>query len=123
MTDDPNIIVLTDEDGNEEEFRHLETIEYDGDVYVALEPVSRTEEEILNDIDDYVILQVVIDEDGEESLVSIEDEELLDELANEFESLFEDDDNYYTVTDDDEDDENDDFDEIDEDEDEENEGK
>ena len=102
MTDDPNIIVLTDEDGNEEEFRHLETIDYEGNVYVALEPVLN-DDEIVNDVGDYVILQVVQDEDGEESLVSIEDEDLIDKLADEFESMFEDDEDYYGTTDDDDD--------------------
>ena len=40
-----NFVSLTDEDGNEIELEHLDTIEYNGAVYMAFFPVDEADEE------------------------------------------------------------------------------
>jgi len=69
-------VVLIDENGEETEFEHLDTIEYNGNEYVVLLPVEQTEEE--NDAEEVVILRIEQGEDGEDSFVTVEDDEELD---------------------------------------------
>ena len=40
-----DFIVISDEDGNEYELEHLDTIEFEGQVYMAFLPVSENEED------------------------------------------------------------------------------
>lgn len=75
------VFTLTDEDGNESDFEFIGRIELDGNLYVALIPVDGNEEE-------YVILKVITDDDGEEVLVTIEDDEEFDKAADAFEDEF-----------------------------------
>jgi len=77
-----DIIVMIDEDGNEEEFEFLDSIEMDGSEYVVLLPYSG--EEIEEDEEEVVILKVMHDENGEDSYVNIEDEEELNTVFEEF---------------------------------------
>lgn len=70
-----NYVVLTDEDGNEKEFEHIDTIELDGETYMAFIPADlKVDEEA-----EVVILKVV-EEDGEEILASVEDDEEADRV-------------------------------------------
>jgi len=69
-----DFITLTDEDGIEFELEVLSTIEYQGTVYKALVPASDPDEEESLDVN---ILKVV-EEDGEEFLVAIEDDSELE---------------------------------------------
>lgn len=92
-----NIISLTDEDGNELELEHLDTIEYNGTIYMAFYPVV-PEDDVQaaqdEDNDEYglILLRVEKDADGEEILVTIEDEEELNAVYEEFmETLFDED--------------------------------
>jgi len=62
-------VVLIDENGEETEFEHLDTIEYNGNEYVVLLPVEQTEEE--NDAEEVVILRIEQGEDGEDSFVTL----------------------------------------------------
>ena len=62
---DDNIIVLTDEDGNEHEFELLAVIPYKGDDYAVLAPAGDEE------IEEVLILQYE-EQDGEELLVTVE---------------------------------------------------
>lgn len=66
-----NTIILTDADGNEVEFEHLDTIEYEEDVFVVL--IESVED------DGVIILKLVEgeEEDGDE-LVTVEDVDVLD---------------------------------------------
>jgi len=50
-----DLVVLIDENGEETEFEHLDTIEYNGNEYVVLLPVEQTEEE--NDAEEVVIFK------------------------------------------------------------------
>lgn len=70
-----NYVVLTDEDGNEQEFEHIDTVELDGGTYLAFIPAELGEE----DEAEVVILQVV-EEDGEEILASVEDDALAERV-------------------------------------------
>ena len=90
-----NFVSLTDEDGNEIELEHLDTIEYDGAVYMAFFPVEEADEngEAPEEEDEEagLIILKVVDVDGEEQLATLEDEEELDRVYQQFmESLFED---------------------------------
>lgn len=80
-----DVYTLTDEEGNESEFRLLSTTEYEGAKYCALAPIDKDG----NDIgDEYVILRAEKDEDGEECLVSIEDDDEFDAVADIFDDEF-----------------------------------
>lgn len=72
---------LTDEEGNESDFEFIGKIELGDNTYVALVPVDGDEEE-------YVILKVDTDENGEEYLSTIEDDEEFDKAADAFEDEF-----------------------------------
>ena len=73
---------LTDEEGNESQFELLASAEIDGVVYLALEPMDD------NPDDSYVILKLVTDETGEEVLVTIDDDDEFDRIADMFEDEF-----------------------------------
>ena len=79
------IFTLTDEDGNEIEFEQLAICEVDGTYYHALTPLG---EDGNAESEEYVILKSVIDEDGEEILVTIDDDEEFDRIADMFEDSF-----------------------------------
>ncbi|MDR3644922.1 MAG: DUF1292 domain-containing protein [Clostridia bacterium] len=87
---DGTIISLLDEDGNEQEFEHLASLEYNGADYVALVPYFENPEDLIEDDGELVILKIV-EEDGEEMLSAIEDEEEFDNVSQQFEKLLEDD--------------------------------
>lgn len=90
-----NFVSLTDEDGNEFELEHLDTLEYNGEVYMAFFPVVEdNEDEEVTDVDlddeEYgLIILKVVQEDGEEQLVTLDDEDELETVYNQFmETLF-----------------------------------
>ena len=83
-----DLITLIDDEGNEHEFEILDVIENDDGCYYALLPTFNDPEESLESEGTYYIFEV-IEEDGEQQLAEVEDEELLDRLAEQFESRFE----------------------------------
>lgn len=70
---EPDILSVTDDDGNEILFELLERYETEDDVYVAITEFHDDSEEIV-DADYQVIILKVLEEDGEEYLAEIEDE-------------------------------------------------
>ena len=63
-------ITVTDENGVELELEHLDTLEVQGQTYMAFVPADMDEDD-----EDYgIILLKVIEEDGEELFGSIDDE-------------------------------------------------
>lgn len=86
-----NIIILNDEDGNEVRFEFLDLIELNNEEYVVLLPVVEEGEE--EEEGEIVILKVEdTDEDSdEESYVSVEDEDVLNEVFEIFKERFKDD--------------------------------
>ena len=91
-----NFITLTDEDGHEIELEHLDTIEFNGSVYMAFFPAEYADENGQPPADEeeeagLIILKVIHDEDGEELLSTCDsEEELEDAYAAFMEDLLED---------------------------------
>lgn len=91
MNDDfsADLITLIDDQGVEHEFEILDVIDNSKGCFYALIPVPKSSEELLESEGTYYIFEE-IEEDGEKQLAEVEDDELLDELAEEFESRFDD---------------------------------
>lgn len=85
-----NFITVTDDDGNEFELEHLDTIEFNGNTYLAFFPaVSEDAEEGEEELG--LILMKVIQENGEEILSTLDSEEETEAVYTEFmKTLFED---------------------------------
>ena len=95
MNDEKNeveIYTLEDEEGAEHEFELIGTCEKDGVKYFALIPAEESEKD--DEFCEYVILKAVPEEDGSESLVSIDDDEEFDDIADYFDDLFSEDIDY-----------------------------
>ena len=82
-----DVVILVDENGEEVEFEHLDTVELNGNEYVVLLPKAESEEE--KDIDEVVILKIEHGEE-EDSFVSVEDDDELDAVFEEFRVRMED---------------------------------
>ncbi|MBO4869041.1 MAG: DUF1292 domain-containing protein [Clostridia bacterium] len=78
LFDQDEIITLTDEDGKEERFIVLCVIEYNGAQYYALLP----EKPEKGEEDGYVILRAE-EEEGETMLVTVDDDDEFDTVADE----------------------------------------
>lgn len=81
---DEEIIVLTDEEGNEHEFSIVQVIKVDENDYAILLPVHGGEEE------DQAIILRIDTEDGEDVLVEIEDEAEFERVAEAWEEMLDD---------------------------------
>jgi len=89
------IYTLTDENGNEIDFELLAYATINGTVYYAMIPVDSQLKGADGDVfEEYVILKSVIDENGEESLESIDDDEEFDAVADYFDDKFDEEFNY-----------------------------
>ena len=69
----PDLMTLEDEDGNEVEFEHIDTVEYNGVTYLAFIPAEISIEE-----DAEVVIMQIVEENGEELLEAVEDDEIAD---------------------------------------------
>ncbi|MDD6728611.1 MAG: DUF1292 domain-containing protein [Eubacteriales bacterium] len=79
---EPDILSVTDEDGNEILFELLERYETDSDVYVAITRYYETDEEIVEGDYEVIILKVQNDDNGDEYLVEIEDEMEFEQVSD-----------------------------------------
>ncbi len=79
------IFTLTDEEGNELEFEVVADYEKNGERYFAMIPVDDQPED--EDVCEYVILKLAKDGD-EEILVTVDDDDELDDIADYFDDLF-----------------------------------
>lgn len=79
-----DLMTIVDDEGNRHQFELLDAIETDNGRYVALLPVYDQPEESVQDDGELVILEVV-EEDGEELLVTIESDDVFDDIAGIFE--------------------------------------
>ncbi|XOQ43401.1 MAG: UPF0473 protein [Clostridium sp.] len=84
----PDILTLVDDEGNEHNFEVLDVIDNDNGCYYALLPVFSDPQEIVDAEGTYYIFES-IEENGEPRMVEVEDQALLDQLAEQFESRFE----------------------------------
>ena len=78
---------LTDEEGNETEFELIGTTEYKGVQYYAMIPAGAAEESE-DEFCEYVILRRDTDENGEDMLVTIDDDDEFDDVADIFDDQF-----------------------------------
>lgn len=79
IDENDELITMTYEDGTSENFYNLAELDYEGKWYIYLEPVDPP--------DDYEEGEVLVyeeaeDENGEEVLLPVEDEELLNKLVD-----------------------------------------
>ena len=85
-----NFVVLTDENGKEIELEHLDTVEYNGQTYMAFSPAEME----LDDAYELMIMKVELEENGEEALVTLDDEdeeaEMFQIFSERLEETFED---------------------------------
>ncbi len=80
--DEDEVIVLTDDDGQEHEFNLVDTITVNDKEYAILQPV---------DEDEAIILRFGIDEEGNEVLYDIEDDEEWEHVADAWQEMSQDD--------------------------------
>jgi uncharacterized protein YrzB (UPF0473 family) len=83
---------LTDEDGNELQFEVIGSAELGGTMYYAMIPVQDQPENA--DCCEYVILKAETDENGEEVLVTIDDDDEFDDVADYFDDMLSDEADY-----------------------------
>lgn len=72
MSEENNLIYLSNDDGNEEAYTFLDLIEYDGCDYAVLYPEEG------EDDDTVVILQVEDLNEDEDAYIPVDDEDILD---------------------------------------------
>ena len=72
-----DFVTLIDEDGNEVEFEHIDTVEYQGTTYLAFIPAELSIEE-----DAEVVIMQIVEEDGEEMIEAVEDDAVADAEFN-----------------------------------------
>ena len=77
------VYTLTDDEGNENDFELLASVDLDGKTYCALIPYTEDDEEP----EEYIVLRVEKNGD-EEILVSIDDDEEFDRVADIFDDEF-----------------------------------
>ena len=86
----PNFITLTDEDGNDIELEYVDALEWNGVTYMAFFPTVEEDAEENEEEYGLIILKSEM-ENGEETLVTIEDEDELGTVYEKFmEQIFED---------------------------------
>ena len=86
---DADLISLVDEEGNEYEFEIIEELDYEDKHYYALMPLFELPDAEDDHEDMYMIFEDIMDdESGEPQLAEIDDEALLDTLAELFEEKF-----------------------------------
>lgn len=71
-------VTLLDEEGNPHEFEHIDSFEFNGEIYVCL--ISAEDE----DADEVLIFTLHTDDEGNEALALVEDEAELDMAFEEF---------------------------------------
>ncbi len=77
-----NIVTLTDEQGVEHEFEHLDTIEFNSKMYLAFVEAGIPEDS--EEATEIIILRLDVDENGEEILSTLDNEEELEAVYNAF---------------------------------------
>ncbi len=79
-----DIITLTDDEGNEFEFEHIDTIELKGKMYLAFTETDENQND--ENVSEIIILRLDKDENGEEVLSTVDDES---ELETAYEAFME----------------------------------
>ena len=81
----PNFVTLTDDEGNDIELEYVDALEHNGTTYMGFFPVVEEDSEDEENEEEYglVILKSQM-ENGEEFLVTIDDEEEIDKVYDLF---------------------------------------
>ena len=79
---------LVDEDGTEIEFEKIGEAELGGVTYFAMIPAEAADETDEGGFCEYVVLRLEKDENGENSLVTVDDDEEFDNVADLFDDMF-----------------------------------
>ena len=81
----PNFVTLTDDEGNDIELEYVDALEHNGTTYMAFYPLVEEDSEDEENEEEYglVILKSQM-ENGEEFLVTIDDEEEIDKVYDLF---------------------------------------
>ncbi len=79
-----NLYTLEDEDGVEQQFEMLDTMEINDNVYYALVPYYDDPTKELEADTELVVLKAEEDENGEEMLVTIDNDEEYEKIGNMF---------------------------------------
>ena len=79
------IYTLTDDNGVESDFELIGTVELEGVTYYALIPYIEDEDA---EVEEYIVLRGEKDENGEDILVSIDDDDEFDRVADIFDDEF-----------------------------------
>ena len=81
--EESNILMLTDENGEDVEFEYLDCIEYNGKEYLVLLPAEE-------DANQIVILEIEPVDEENENYVAVEDENTLDAVYDIFKERYKD---------------------------------
>ncbi len=76
MAENENIVVLTDDQGKEVEFEHIDTIDYNDACYVILLPVE--------DPDDGVVILKCDEDENSDVLTGVEDDDEAQAVLDEY---------------------------------------
>ena len=81
----PNFVTLTDDEGKDIELEYIDALEYNGTTYMAFFPVVEEDSEDEENEEEYglVILKSQM-ENGEEFLVTVDDEEEIEKVYDLF---------------------------------------
>lgn len=77
------VVVLTDDEGNEFEFQVIDVLEIEGNRYAVLFPLDDSEAAE----DEALIMRLETDEEGDDVLVDIEDDQEWEKVVAEWESM------------------------------------
>lgn len=80
---EPIIYTLTDEDGNDQQFELLDSMEMDDQLYYAMIPHYNDPKDIVSDYGELIVLKAVYDE-GEEFLATIDNDDEYEKIGNIF---------------------------------------
>ena len=90
MNNEREFFTLVDEDGSEITFELIGVTEYKGNTYYAMIPADEAEKAQASEdgFCEYVILRVEADGEGGNNLVSVDDDEEFDDVADLFDDMF-----------------------------------
>ncbi len=84
-----DIIVLTDEEGNELQFEVIAAVELDGETYLGLVEIFDDPQKMIESDAQLIIMKQVEDNSGELTLVTLDSNEELEKVVREFEKVLE----------------------------------
>lgn len=80
----PDFVTITDENGNDIELEFLDAMELDGVQYMAFYPAQSEESSSEEEEEDGIILLKVVVEDGEELLSTLDSDEEMERVYDQF---------------------------------------